>query len=59
MQSGFYWAKRRGSGTLTVIEFTDSFGVYSFNLLGTDHCPAQHEIEDMFEVLDRIPEPAA
>lgn len=57
MRPGFYWARRRDSGELTIVEAydisDDASPCLSFNLMGNLHCPNLDELNEHFELLAR------
>lgn len=56
--AGFYWARRKDDGSLTVVELVTRQGSPYFQLLGNLNIPDESEIGEWFDILDRIQEPA-
>ncbi len=59
-EPGFYWARRKDGGELTVIEFhaMASGGNPFIMLIGNLMCPDEEELAEWFDIICRIPEPA-
>lgn len=58
--AGFYWARRRDGGALTVIEVREpSLGELWVQMIGNLNVMDTPEASEHFEILDRIPEPAS
>lgn len=55
LQPGFYWARRKDDGELTVIEVWQDGE--TLHLLGNLNCPDLVEAAEYFDILSRIPEP--
>lgn len=57
-ESGFYWARRKDDGQLTVIELLAAGGGEPyFQLIGNLGLPLQSEVDEIFDILERIAPP--
>ncbi|WP_315833880.1 hypothetical protein [Bradyrhizobium prioriisuperbiae] len=56
-EAGFYWAKRKDDGVLTVIELVTRQGSPYWQLMGTLSIPDEAEIDEWLDVMDRIAAP--
>lgn len=55
MDAGFYWARRKDGGDLTVVEVSKPFaGLQNISCMGNTFYPYLDEASEHFEILDRI-----
>lgn len=56
-EPGFYWARHKDDGELTVVQITKTGDTLGVMLIGNLSWPDLDEAKETFDILKRIPEP--